>query len=275
MTTQQAKDIVAKIKHEKITPLTHVRLRWKSILFWIVWGLLMIIGAIGFSLIIINILDIRPAFFHYMGIGRYVRALVVTAPYMGLGLAMIALISGFLAIRKTRHGYRYSILFITSMSVLLIILIGFVVHITRVNDRIGAGMMEGGIPRHMVYPLEERWRNPDQGMIGGRVVTMAENEFVIEGLRGDRWVIMHDDATTFAPFFDVTVGAMIEVVGQKKDGNVFYAKFVGPFHRRMRQMRDDPPPTPMEERELNIRRDAIRYEELKTLSPDAEVAPVE
>ena len=43
----------------------------------------------------------------------------------------------------------------------------------------------------------------------------------------------------------------------------------------VRQMRDDLPPLTMEERESNIIRDAIRYEELKTLSPDAEVTQVE
>ena len=277
MQKDSIKNIMETIKKDHITPKTIFQIRWKSYIFWFVWGCIMILGAISFSLMILNVLDVRPEFFHHLGIGRYVRVLFVTAPYLWIALALIAAITGYIAIRKTRHGYRYNILFISSISVLVIMLLGAVVHMFRFNDHIGKGMANGGVPRNMIFPAEGRLGRPEDGMIGGRVVEVMEDHLIIAHPHGDQWTIMFDDQTQIDLPYAISEGAMIEVVGELSGGNVFYAKFIRPLPERMpRAFVDEKNMKRDRYEEKNKKRDAITNEKIMPLPPqDSAIPPIE
>lgn len=269
MTTQQAKNIIAKIKQEKITPFTYIALRWKGYVFWILWICIMIIGAISFSLLILNVLDIRMEFFLHMGLGRYMRILFMTAPYLWFGLALIAMASGFVALRRTHRGYRYSMLFATSMSVLIITLFGFIVHIAKINDHIGKRMADGGVPRGMVFPMEDRWGNPERGIVGGRIVSIKDHMIILSGFHEEQWKISFDDDTYIEPLISFEEGMLIEVIGTDKTENgIFYATFIRILPDHMPRPFEDLPEV------RNDKRDMIKYEKIVPLVPQ-DAMPIE
>lgn len=231
----------------------------------------MILGAISFSLMILNVLDVRPEFFHHLGIGRYMRVLFVTAPYLWFSLACIAVISGFVTLRKTHRGYRYSMLFISSVSVLVIMLLGAVVHMSKFNDHIGKGIAGGGVPRSMVFPAEGRLGQPDQGMLGGRVISVSEGQLIIEHPHEEQWTIVYDEHTQIDLPYTISEGVMIEVVGEQSDDHVFHAKFIRPLPDRMPRSFDDDLHD-----ERSKKRDAITNEKVVPFSPQDEgIKPIE
>lgn len=137
METSPSKKIIDKIKQEKIVPESKLFLNWKSYAFWIVWIFTLLLGAIFFSFIILNLLDIHPMFFRRLGLGKVFFILIRTAPYLWIILAFLAVVSGFLAIRKTKRGYRYSIISITSIAVLAIAMFGALLHMAKINKHLG------------------------------------------------------------------------------------------------------------------------------------------
>ncbi len=274
MQKDSIKNIMETIKKDHITPKTIFQIRWKSYVFWFVWGCIMILGAISFSLMILNVLDVRPEFFHHLGIGRYMRVLFVTAPYLWFFLALTAVVSGFFTFRKTRRGYRYSMLFVSSISVLVITLFGAVVHMSKVNDHIGKGIANGGVPRNMVFPAEGRLGQPDHGMLGGRVAEVMEDRLIIEHPNGDQWTIMFDDQTQIDLPYTISEDAMIEVVGELSGDNIFYAKFIRPLPERMpRSFEEEKNMEGDFHDERSKRRDAITNEKIMPLPPQDSVMP--
>ena len=230
----KVKNIIDKIKKDHIAPESRFQLRWKSYVFWLTWGIVMLFGAFSFSLLIFNILDVRPEYFHYLGIGRFMKIMFLTAPYLWLSVSIIAFVSGFIAIRKTHHGYRYNILFITSMSVMIIALLGVVMHMAKFNDH----MMDGPIPHGLAFPARERWHNPEEGLLGGQVVNISDSDIVLLSFENTEWHIqLQEDTRIYLPR-DLEKGMMIEVVGEKKDDSVFSAKFIRPFPERFRKMQN-------------------------------------
>ncbi len=87
---KHSEDILKKIKKDVIIPKTHFQLHWKNYIFWGVWGVIIFFGALSFSLLLLNMLDIRPIFLRKLGIGPYLRLLMQTTPYLWLGLVGVA-----------------------------------------------------------------------------------------------------------------------------------------------------------------------------------------
>jgi len=234
MSQEEAKKIIETIKEKNIQPESSFKLHWKSYAFWVVWILMLFIGALFVSLIIFNFMDIRPSFFISLGVGRIMHWLVFTAPIFWILLSLGALVFGMLAFRKTKRGYRYSLLFATSLTVLIASILGIIFHFSRVNDRMREGFFFESNKefRRMAFPIEGRWQKPETGFLAGEIEELNEDNFNLKTPRGEMWTVFYsaDTKGTEKEFFcnDSQVG----VVGEKRGEYEFEAEVVGPFPRR-------------------------------------------
>jgi hypothetical protein len=228
MKKNYAQKIIEKIKQEKIIPESRLLLNWKSYLFWFVWIATLFLGAIFFSFIILNLLDIHPAVIRQMGLGKIFFVLARTAPYIWILLALLAGVSGFLAIRKTKRGYRYSVLFVTSIGVLIISLLGAVIHMAKINKHIGDRMFKGGrMSRDIAFPMEKRWQNTRDGMLGGEIIAVQNNSFDLKGFDNEIWEVYYSDETEFK-IKRIEEGLDVALIGEKIDKNKFKAFLILP-----------------------------------------------
>lgn len=240
-------NILSKIKEEKITPKSHFQVHWKNYVFWIVWGMIMIFGAISFSLLLLNILDIRPDFLHELGVGHYLRILMETAPYLWIILVLVAFGTGYMAMRKTRKGYRYNMIFITTITVLIISMAGALLHMSKFNKHMGEKMMDNESVRRMGFPAQERMIRPGQGMLGGRVISFSDREIIVENVRGNTWEIAYDENTKMRLKEGLREDQFIAVTGEKIEKTKFRADavFEVPDHMKFDHERGDRPDDPM------------------------------
>ena len=232
-------DILNKIKDENIVPKSHFRVHWKNYVFWTVWSVIMIFGAISFSLLLLNILDIRPDFLRELGIGKYFRILMDTAPYLWIILVLIAFCTGYMAMRKTRRGYRYNMIFITTITVLIISMAGALLHVSKFNQRMGEKMMGNEGIRRMGFPAQERMVRPGEGMMGGVVQYFSDGEIVVQNIRGDEWKIFYDENTKIKLNSELVEGMLIAVTGEKIKKGVFRADAIFDVPDHMKFERSD------------------------------------
>jgi hypothetical protein len=212
-----SKEIVAEIKKGQIVPESRFRLRWKSYLFWLLMSAMIVFGALSLLLAFANIFDVDPRFLMQMGLGKFLFVYFVTAPFLWIFLFLCALIFGILAFRKTAKGYRRSTLFITSLIVLLISLLGAIGHIFRIDHQMG-GMIARKTPpffRELASPREGRWMRPGDGLIGGEIIRVEKDSFMLKNFSGEEWKITFDDKTERTGAENLIVGEKIGVIGEK------------------------------------------------------------
>lgn len=229
MQENPSQKIIAKIKKEKIVPESKIFLNWKSYLFWAVWIFTLFLGALFVSFIILNLLDIHPIIFRHLGLGKVFFIFARTAPYLWILLALLAVVSGFLAIRKTKRGYRYSVISITSIVVLSIAMLGGFLHLAKINRNIGDRIfVERGVGREMAFPIEKRWHSPELGMLGGEVVLIKNDSFDLRGFNDEVWEVYYSNDTDLR-IKDFKMMMMIEVMGEKMEERKFKAFVIQPF----------------------------------------------
>jgi hypothetical protein len=227
MVSNKAKEILEKIRSGHVTPESKFRLQWKNYLFWIIWFLMIVFGAISFSLVIFNLLDFGPEMFHYFRLGRIFRLIVFTAPHLWIILSFLALFFGLLAMRKTRRGYRYSILSVTAAAVLAISILGVSMHFMKINERFGMGIGRGtpGFGQ-IAFPEESRWEMAKEGLLGGEIISLQDEFFDLKDLRGDDWRVDYSDKTDIKTPEPLRAGMVVGVIGEKINNNTFQAKFI-------------------------------------------------
>jgi hypothetical protein len=213
-----SKYIVAKIKEGHIMPESKFKLQWKSYLFWALMFFMILFGALSLSLAIFNVSDIDPRFLQYMELGKFIRLLMITAPYLWIILSLSALFFGIMAFRKTSKGYRHSALFVTSLVVLVISLLGFFGHFLKIDNQMH-GMFSKNAPnfKGLTAPREGRWLRPGDGLIGGEIISIGTNEFSIKSFDNKEWKIIYDDKTEKEDLAEITVGEKVGVMGKKND----------------------------------------------------------
>jgi hypothetical protein len=219
----QSEKIIEKIKKDHIVMESYFRLNWKNYLFWIVLLGTLSIGALFFSFIIINLLDIRLEIFRYLGVGRIFRSLISTAPYLWLGLFVLALISGYLAFRKTRRGYRYSILAITSIGVIVVSMAGVIFHLTGISATLGRGMPDQG---RMTFPIQERWSHPKDKLLGGEIIELHPNDFMLVNFRDEIWEVKYSKETELVKLRQLEVGMQVGIIGEIIGENKFNSELI-------------------------------------------------
>ena len=149
-----SKYIVEKIKERHIIPESKFKLQWKSYLFWVLMIIMIFIGALSLSLVIFNVSDIDPRFLQYMELRKFIMLLMITAPYLWIILFAAALYFGIRAFRSTTKGYRHSTLFITSLVVLSISILGFFSHFLEIDNQMH-GMFSKNAPNFKYDIIKE------------------------------------------------------------------------------------------------------------------------
>lgn len=211
------KDIVAKIKERHILPESKWKMHWKSYVFWILMCCMIIIGALFMSLAIFNISDIDPRFFQSVGLRKVMMILFITAPYLWILLSFLALVFGVMAFRKTTRGYRQSTIFIASLVVLVVSILGVTSHMLRIDHRMG-GLISRHTPPHLrdfASPREGRWQRPGDGLIGGEVIGLGTQEFTLKSFDNQEWRILYDRKNDRDDFDAIVVGEKVSVIGEK------------------------------------------------------------
>lgn len=227
--TELSKKILQKIEQENIRPYPKQYFWFKRSVVWALFGLSVLLGAVSSGLIIYHLghveWDLYPHFNQNFG-----KFLLMTVPYF-----WIVFLIGFAFLiyhyfRRTERGYRYSVLFVISMSLILSITGGFVLYGLDVPQKLDT-FLENEVPFYegLHKRKKEIWVSPQKGLLAGKIIRLLPGqEIQLEDFNGKMWKV-DVSQTVWRGRITAQKGMEIKIIGQMvKDGS-FKAKEIRPW----------------------------------------------
>lgn len=223
-------NIVETIKERHITPTPRWIIVGKRMLFWALLALFGGVAAIFLSLALVDLLDLGPDLFHSLGIRRF--------PFFFLGIPLIwtalftaAILLGLFVFRKTKHGYRFRMLFVASLLALAAVTFAIIAHWTSFDDRLDRAV-ENGTPetfQKILPPREIRWMSPRDGILIGKILEIQSDSLILETPREEIWKVILTSATKRGRFVRFEANFPIIIIGIPKGTRAFEAVFIRPL----------------------------------------------
>lgn len=223
-------DTIRKIENQNIIPES----KWKYLLkkygLWMFFTIVLILGAISFSVALDNSNNLDWDLYRFMHQGRFVYFISIL-PYFWIILLVIFLIAAFLEIRKTETGYRYSWLKMALITIGGIAIFGILMLLFGIGGKLNSKLVKD-VPfygQHMVITKEAQWMQPTKGFLAGTIISVSEKKPEIEDLNGKKWNIDIDDETLVKSSANISSAEMIKIIGVKTGENNFKAKEIRPW----------------------------------------------
>lgn len=222
-------NIINKIKSDNIKPDSKLKAEWKNYAYWSGLVFVSVLGALFFALIIANLIGLDS--FRYLGFGKFIHFMIVSAPYFWISLCFIAIILAVISFRKTRLGYRAGSFLLITLTVLIISVLGTLLHISnagsKVNDKIS--QKAPGFQRNFVLPKEERVMDSKNGVLVGDVVGVQKGVFDIKTTKEGVWKIELNPKTRLPKRVEIKRGMRIVVFGNRVKQGVIRADAIKLF----------------------------------------------
>ena len=221
---KKSQELISKIKSRGIKQ----KPRWyyiiENIIFWGIFSLSIILGGISFSIILYAIGESDFNLLRNLS-SPGIRSFISFLPFIWILFLGICLTIAALGIRNTKKGYRYSLLWILGINILLSILFGLLFFYTGGGQKIE----EIFAKRIPIYRgIEERkiskWSSSESGFLSGVILEKQSDDILLlEDFTGERWQInIKDIVINFR--LSLEPGEKIKIIGIASEENVFIAE---------------------------------------------------
>lgn len=219
-----SKEIVAKIKKEKIKPTEKWKVDLKNYAYWGVVGLFVFLSGAFFSLIIFNLAGFGGEMFGFFGLGKFLKILIFAAPYLWIVAFAVCVVLGVLIFQKTKTGYRHNVLFVVSIILLFVSVIGVLGHVYRMNEKFEDRLLHN--PKHPIMSKlkrDGRMLMPEEGILIGEIVKLEDDKLHLKDPRDEKWKVFYSDKTKIGKKVELEQGKRIFIAGEKKGEHGFSA----------------------------------------------------
>ena len=220
---KKSQKLINKIVSEDIKPSPRWHFVFKNYILWIVFILFMFFGGIAFSIILYGMAESDFGLFLSLSYSK-VQFLIASLPILWIIFLIIFLVVSIIGIRHTRTGYRYTLLKILSINIVISILLGVTFFYSGGAERMEQVFAEN-IPAYR--GIEEnkalRWSDPENGFLAGVIVEDNEDTILIEDLNGKKWEISTEEVI-ISQRVSLKIGEKIKIIGEILEGNIFIAR---------------------------------------------------
>lgn len=207
------KRVLERIEDEHVVPRPRWEFIFQNYFFWGLGALAVVLGAFAFSAIVFDIENMDwslAAVTH----GNVWLFLLDAAPFLWIGTLFLFIIVGYLNVRHTRYGYRYSLPAIAVGAVLSSVALGGTLYAFGLGEVVDD--LPGKLPFHqpILEAQKEWWQMPTKGLLGGTVASVTPNisSFSLKDSKGVTWQIDASDLRT-PDLVAVARGGKVRVVG--------------------------------------------------------------
>lgn len=170
-----AKGVLARIEHDAIKPTSKSLFVFKNFSLWGLWGLALILGGLALSVALFSELNSGWESYEITHPNAFIF-FIQSFPLLWMFLFAMLLFFGLYTFRKTKTGYRYSLLIIVFSGLVLTIIGGLLFQ----GGGFGA-QTEALLSRFLPYYVpalhmrESFWLQPERGLYSG-IVTAIDTE---------------------------------------------------------------------------------------------------
>lgn len=224
--------VLDRITGEGLTP----RPRWAFLLenyvFWGLGALAVVLGATAFAAGLFEVENVGWRLYTVTH-SDFASFFFESVPSLWVVALALFIFIGYMNIRRTRKGYRYSLALIALGAVLTSIPLGTLLYAAGVGERV-EGVIGDHPPFYRPIMVRERawWLAPERGLLGGTVLSSAPDlsTFVLRDFSGEEWTVDAGDL----PINDRTIvarGGTVRVIGVSATSTTarFHACFVFPW----------------------------------------------
>jgi hypothetical protein len=242
-----ARRVIDRIVDEHLTPRPRWEFLFKNYLFWGLGALAVAFGALAASATLFEVTNVdwrlsvatHPDFLTFF---------LAAAPFFWVIALALFIFIGYVNIRFTNHGYRYSLAVLALGAVLTSLALGCAIYATGFSGEVEE--IIGDHPpfyRPIIATERSWWLAPEKGLIGGQVVQTASSSvsFVLRDFNGRVWNI--DGSDLRAPdLAAVRRGGTVRIVGVPvaATSSAFHACFVFSWEMHGGPWNGSPPPPP-------------------------------
>ncbi len=233
-----SKEVIKKIEKENIKPIGKWSFVLKESFLWVLFVFNVIFGSIGFA-ITSYLFESSDILDFILSVNDFLQILVLSIPIIWVLLTVIFVFVGYLNLRYTKGGYRYSIGKIFLINILCILVLGVFLRNVGVSEKLNTLFVDN-FPSYQqsVDPRYSVWSRPQEGYIAGEILSIQDNVVKIKDLDGKKWSIDISQANVRGAV-NLTVGEKIKSRGSAQDNNVFNALDVLPWEGRGRRMQQN------------------------------------
>ena len=232
MEKQLSENIIKIIDERNLTPIPRWHFLLKRSVFWTIAGIAVLLGGLAVSVIIFVYFDHDTEGMIYLN-QSLVDNILMTIPYFWIVSLAFLIALTHISIRHTKGGYRYGVLRVAVIALIASLALGFVFDEFDVGMAINESLNES-IPYYnsLVYTSKDEWSKPEKGLLGGTVLSVADEKGVrARDFSGREWHI------TFQQFDEEDIslvprpGERLKVVGKDTGNGVFHAEEVFPWKK--------------------------------------------
>ena len=227
-----AKRVLERIDSERLAP----RPRWefiaKSYFFWTLGALAVVLGALAVAATLFEITNVDWR----LSVATHSSPLsffLATAPFFWVIALALFILIGYVNVRRTNHGYRYSLTIIALGAVLTSLALGSGLYTAGLGRAIEEVI--GDHPpfyRPILFAERSWWLAPEKGLLGGQIVSATPGDafFVIHDFTGRTWEVDGSDLHT-PDLETIARGGIVRIVGLpvSATSSAFHACFVFPW----------------------------------------------
>lgn len=232
-----SKDILQKIKKDKVRPYPKQYFLLKRSVIWTVFGLSILLGSIASAIAIFQLRYAEWDLYKHLS-HSLVEFVLLVIPFFWLIFLLGFTGFAYYYFRRTEQGYRYAAVWIILSSIVLSIIGGGTLYSTSLPERLERVFQEN-VPfyRKLQERKQKVWMSPGQGLLAGRIIKIISDQKVeIEDLQGNNWVIDIGD-TIWRGRLRPAEDLKIKILGEMKGQNRFVANEIRPWKGRIDQGR--------------------------------------
>lgn len=183
-----SKKVLEKIEKKEIEP----RPKWQFITMHVLLGILLIftvlIGSFATGIMLHKLMATEWDFVPRIG-GGPIQGFLLVLPYVWILALFVSTFVAYKLFAETKGGYRHHPIIILLGSIILSLVIGTVLFVTKVADITDNALQTHFRPYAEYQELREKiWNAPQEGMLIGRVINVTPREvLVLNDVTGETW----------------------------------------------------------------------------------------
>lgn len=228
--SELSKKILNQINESAITPTERWKFLLKRLLTWIAAGAVSLLASFALALTTHVLFEIDWSVYQELGFTWY-EILQSLSPLVWTFCLAALMITGIVLLRRTKHGYRYSLLGMFSVLFFSGITIAATFEQWPNEEHIESSLMYK-IPGYRnfearVLPsVEKQWSQPDDGLLGGTITNIEAGEsFELRDFKDKTWTVNTGEAL-IGESVELKADEDIKIIGETENDDHFRASEV-------------------------------------------------
>ncbi len=236
-----SQSVLDQIKKDHICPRPRWHYMLKDGIFWFIFFASVLLGSIGIAVIIYAFFDTDFDLLSYVPTNRMGHFLQMI-PIYWIGLFTIFAGLAVWGAQHTKKGYRYSVLWILVINLMISSVFGGMIYFSGGSERMER-IFSRGMPfyKHFKDRREHLWKKVGEGLLGGEIIELRENKILLlNDLDQKEWEVDYA-AVKFRRPIELKTGMRVRMLGKKLSDNRFKAERIRPWrnpnHKRTKFMK--------------------------------------